>query len=63
MKCVFCHKRIIPKYHASYPNEMTFKGNKFSFIELLTIVSAVLMSLLMVLFSKTYKSKCPNTIT
>ncbi len=62
MKCVFSHKSIIPKYRLCYLNELTFNGNLFSFIELLTIICAVFISYLMVINSKKYKPKYPNTI-
>ncbi len=62
MKCVFSHKWVIPKYHLCYLNDLTFNGNLFCFIELLTIFCAVFMSYLMVINNKKYKSKYPNTI-
>ncbi len=34
----FLHKLVIHKYHQSCLNELTFKGNIFSFIKLFTIV-------------------------
>ncbi len=42
-------------------NELTFKRNIFSFIKLLIIFSAVFMSHLMVINSKTYKLEFSNT--
>ncbi len=45
-----------------YLNELTFNGNLFSFIELLTIFCAVFISYLMVMNDKKYKSKYQNTI-
>ncbi len=62
MKCAFSHKWVFPKYCLCYPNELTFNGNLFSFIDLLTIVCAVFISYLMVINSKKYKTKYPNTI-
>ncbi len=62
MKCAFSHKWVIPKYRLCYLNELTFNGNIFSFIELLTIFCAVFISYIMVINSKKYKSKYPNTI-
>ncbi len=62
MKCAFSHKWVIPKYCLCYLNEMTFNGHLFSFIELLTIFHAVFISYLMVINSKKYISKYPNTI-
>ncbi len=54
MKCAFSHKWVIPKYCLCYLNELTFNGNLFSFIEFLTIFSAVFISYLMVINSKKY---------
>ncbi len=62
VKWAFSHKWIIPKYCLYYLNELTFNGNLFSFIELLTIFCAVFISYLMVINSKKYQSKYPNTI-
>ncbi len=62
VKCVFSHKWVIPNYRLCYLNELTFNGNLFSFIVLLTIFCAVFISYLMVINSKKYKSKYPNTI-
>ncbi len=62
VKCAFSHKWVIPKYHLCYLNELIFNGNLFSFFELLTIFYAVFILYLMVINSKTYKSKYPNTI-
>ncbi len=42
--------------------ELTFNGNLFSFIKLLTIFCADFILYLMVINSKKYKSKYPNTI-
>ncbi len=50
------------KYWLCYLNELTFNGNLFPFIELLTISCAVFISYLMVINSKRSKSKYPNTI-
>ncbi len=58
----FLHKWILPKYCLCYRNELTFNGNLFSFIELLTIFCSVFISYLIVINSKKYKSKYPNTI-
>ncbi len=41
VKCVFWHKLIIPKYHTSILNELTFKGNIFPFRNLFTIFCTV----------------------
>ncbi len=60
-KYTFSHKWVIPKYHLCYLNELTFNGNLFSFIELLTTFCVVFIYL-MVINSKKYKSKYPNTI-
>ncbi len=57
MKCASSHKFVIPKYHLCYLNELTFNGNLFSFIELLTIFCAVFISYLMVINSKKIKIK------
>ncbi len=48
---------VIPIYYTSYLNELSFKGNIFPFNKLLTISSAVFMSLLMDINSEKYKSK------
>ncbi len=53
---------LYTKYHLCYLNELTFNSNLFSLIELLTIFCAVFISYLMVINSKKYKSKYPNTI-
>ncbi len=50
------------KYRVCYLNELTFNGNLFSFIELLTIFCAVFLLYLMVINSNKYKSKYTNTI-
>ncbi len=55
-------KLVTPKYHPSCFNELTFKGNIFSFIKLLTCFCYVFMSCIIVINSKIYKSKYPNTI-
>ncbi len=52
MKCAFSHKWAIPKYRLCYLNELTFNGNLFSFIELLTIFCAVFISYLIIINSK-----------
>ncbi len=62
VKCTFSHKWVIPKYCLYYLNELTFYGNLFSFIELLTIFWTVFISYLMVINSDKYKSNYPNTI-
>ncbi len=62
VKCALSHKWVIPKYCICYLNELTFNDNLLSFIELLTIFCAVFISYLMVINSKIYKSKYPNTI-
>ncbi len=63
MKCSFSPEWVIRKYCLCYLNELTFNGNLFSFIELLTIFCAVFISYLMDdKYSKKYKSKYPNTI-
>ncbi len=61
VKSAFSHKYVIPKYRLCYLNELTFNGNLLFFIELLTIFCAVFISYLMVINSKEYKSKYPNT--
>ncbi len=55
MKCAFAHKWVFPKYHLCYLNELTFNGNPFSFIKLLTIFCGVLISYLMVINSMYYE--------
>ncbi len=62
MKCAFSHKWVIPKYHLCYLNELTLNGYVFYLIELLTMFCADFISYLMVINSKKYKSKYPNTI-
>ncbi len=62
VKCAFSHKWVIPKYYLCYLNELTFNGYLFSFIEFLTNFCAVFISYLMVINSKKYKSRYPNTI-
>ncbi len=43
---------VIPIYHPSCLNELTFKGTRFSFLKLLTIFYEDFTSLLMVINSK-----------
>ncbi len=57
MKCVFWHKLVVPKFHTSCLNELTFKGNISSFTKLLTIFCADFMSLLMVINRKNISIK------
>ncbi len=54
VKCVgfFYINLVSPKYHPSCLNELTFKGNIFSVIKLLTIVFVVVMLLLIAINSK-----------
>ncbi len=47
MKCLFWNKLVIPKYHQSCLNLLTFNWNIFSLINIMTIFCAVFMSLLM----------------
>ncbi len=48
MKCVYGHEMVILKYHPSFYNQLTLKGNIFSLLEFITIFWVVFMSLLMV---------------
>ncbi len=59
---MFWIKLVIPKYHTSCHCELTVKGNIFTFIKVLTLFCEVLMSVLMVIFSKKYLSKYPCII-
>ncbi len=52
VKWAFSHKWVIPNYRQCYVNELTFNGDLFSFIELLTIFCAIFTSYLMVINSK-----------
>ncbi len=62
MKCMFGHKLVIPKYYPSCHSDLTFKGNIFSFIKLLTIFLCIFHVTFKFLNSKIYKLKYPNTI-
>ncbi len=51
-QCLFWHKFVIPKYHAYCLNDLTVKGNILSFIKLLAIFCADVMSPVVVINSK-----------
>ncbi len=44
-KCVFWHKLVIHKYQLSFVSGVTFKGNVFPFIKLLSMFCTIFISI------------------